>query len=156
MALHASRRRRSGATAVEAAFVLPVFLVFLFGLIEVCHMQMVSILLKNSCRAAARYGATEGRTNAKTTNLLRNQMGAAINPALVTVQIKDASGFDTGGSLPDDPEAYEEMPDINLPDAEPRQLFAVRATVNYNDVAILTLPWMGNVTLSGHVFMRHE
>jgi Flp pilus assembly protein TadG len=150
------KRRRRGASAVEAAIVLPVFLIFVFGLFEYCHIQMVSNLLKGSCRSAARFGATEGRTNSETTNLLSNKMAPALNPNLLAIQIKDASGYDAGGELPDSPSDYQDMPDLNLLNAEPRQLFVVRATVNYNDVAILSLPWMGSITLAGQAFMRHE
>jgi Flp pilus assembly protein TadG len=155
MAAFATKRRR-GASAVEAAIVLPVFLVFVFGLFEYCHIQMVSNLLKSSCRAAARFGATEGRTNAETSQLLWNRMSPAVAPNSVAIAIKDASGYDTGDELPDSPDDYQNMPDLNLLNAEPRQLFVVRATVNYNDAAILSLPWMGNITLAAQAFMRHE
>ena len=53
------------------------------------------------------------------------------------------------------------MPSIELNNAEPRQLFMVRARINYRDVAIVpNIPYLGNflddVTLEGQAFMRHE
>ncbi|MEQ8791641.1 MAG: pilus assembly protein [Pirellulaceae bacterium] len=151
------RRRRGGTTTVEAAFVLPVFLIFVFALFELCHIQMVSNMLKSSCRAAARYGATDGVSTEDAVAVLQAKMGAVMDPDLVTVLVKNADVFDDpDGTLPETSDDYDSMSDINLSDAEPLQLFLVRGSVNYNDVAILTLPWMGDITLTGQTIMRHE
>ena len=59
-----SVRRRRGAVAVEAAFVLPVALVFLFGIWEVGRLVQVYQVLYNAAREGARLAA--GGTNAGT------------------------------------------------------------------------------------------
>lgn len=47
--------RRSGATSVEVAIVLSVFLLFLFGIFEYCRYLMVIQVTTNAARDGARY-----------------------------------------------------------------------------------------------------
>jgi hypothetical protein len=67
-------RSRRGTTAVETALVLPAFLLFMLGLIELAHAQMVKNILRTACRLAARIGydapprmilMTDGQANQK-------------------------------------------------------------------------------------------
>jgi Flp pilus assembly protein TadG len=142
---------------VEAALVLPVFILFIFALFAFSHVQMVSNLLKSSCRSAARYGATDGITNGQAVAVLRNKMASVMNPNDVTVLVKNAQVFDIpNGNLPETAAQFAAMPNINLAAAKRRQLFLVRGVINYNDVAILRLPWTENITLTGQTIMRHE
>lgn len=147
---------RTGTTTVEAAFVLPVFIIFVFGLFVFCHLQMTSSMLKSSCRAAARYGSTEGITTAEADQFLRQRMAAFLDTSLIQIQIKDASILESDDPLPDSESDFAALPDIELSDAEPRQMFLVRATLAYDQAAILNVPWLGSLTLSGYSFMRHE
>ncbi len=48
-------RRRSGATTVEVAVVLSVFLMFLFGIFEYCRYLMMIQVTTNAARDGARY-----------------------------------------------------------------------------------------------------
>jgi Flp pilus assembly protein TadG len=141
---------------VEVAIVLPVFLVFLFGLWAYGHAQMVSNMLKGATRTAARMGATEGVTTAQVQDRIRQIMGSAMDASNVNIQVKDASAYDNGGSFPTSATAMGGLPDIELASADSRQLFVVRATVNYNQVALLPTSWFDDVQLSGTTFMRHE
>ena len=150
------RRRTLGTTVVEVAVVLPVFLVFLFGLIAYGHACMISNMMKGATRAAARFGAPDNVTTAQAEAKARQILSGGMNPALITIQIKDASAYDNGDPFPTDPAAMTAMPDIELNTAAERQLFMVRASVNYNDVAILPTSWFNNLQLSGQAFMRHE
>jgi len=50
-------RRRGGATTVEVAVVISVFLLFLFGIFEYCRFIMMLQATTNACRDAARYAA---------------------------------------------------------------------------------------------------
>lgn len=147
---------RSGAATTELAVVLPVFLIFMFGLWAYGHAQMVSNMLKGATRMAARYGATEGVTSAQAEARIRQVMGSAIDPSVVTIQVKDASGYDGGTAFPTDGSAMAGLPDLELASAESRQLFMIRATVNYNAVAVIPTSWFDNVQLSAQSFMRHE
>ncbi|TWT32916.1 TadE/TadG family type IV pilus assembly protein [Blastopirellula retiformator] len=147
---------RRGATIVETAMVLPVFFLFVFAIMEFGHATMVSNVMKNSCRNAARWGAASGATTEEVTNYARNQMKSAVNSDRVTIQVKDASFFDDGGDLPADNDDWASLPDIELSDAESRQMFLVRATVRYGDVTIIPQPWLADVVLGGQSITRHE
>src|SRR5688572_28006849 len=96
----ATQPRRDGTTVVEVAVVLPVFLIFLFGLWAYGHAQMVSNMLKGAARGAARMGATEGVTTAQVKARVTEVMGAAVDASKITVQVKDASAYDNGGAFP--------------------------------------------------------
>jgi Flp pilus assembly protein TadG len=147
---------RHGTTMVEVAVVLPVFLIFIFGLWAYGHAQMTSNMLKGAVRQAARYGATDGVTSAQVEAKVRQIMGTAIDPSKVTIEVKNAASYDGGGSFPSSPGAINALPNIELKSASSRQLFVVRASVAYNDVGVVPNKWFKNLTLYGQSFMRHE
>jgi hypothetical protein len=159
---HRFNLRRRGTTVVETAIVLPVFLLFVLGIIEFGHAQMVKNLLRGACRAGARLGSTEGNSTGDVELRVRQVLGSAIDPNAVSVYVKDASVYDEGGDPPTSGNSLEALPNIELGDAQPRQLFLVRARVDYNDVAVLpmSIPYLGNylgdLVLDGQAFMRHE
>lgn len=152
----AHRDGRRGTTIVEMAFVLPVFLFFVFALIEFGHAQMVNNVLRSACRAGARLGSTQGQTATSVESHVRQVLSGAVDVNAVEVFVKDGSSFDAGASVPTQQSGFEALPDVNLQDAEPRQLFLVRAKVNYNDIALVPMPFMSGVVLQGQAFMRHE
>jgi len=153
---HSRSGKRTGATIVETALVMPVFFMFVFAIIEFGHATMINNVLKNATRTAARWGSATGATTAEVEQYTRERMGGAVDPSLVTIQIKDASQFDSGGDAPTSSEDFQAMPDIELEDAEPRQLFMVRASIPYGNVSLIPQPWLGSVLLSGETFTRHE
>ncbi len=161
----ASRRRscrtRHGTTVVETALVLPVFLLFVLALIELGHAQMVKHVLRGACRQAARIGSTEGHSTADVRQRTLDVLASCVDTDMVEVYVKDASPFDAGGTPPETGAELEALSDIELSDAEPRQLFLVRAKIRYEDVAIVpNIPVLGafldGVVLEGQAFMRHE
>jgi hypothetical protein len=161
----ATRRRlhgtRPGTTVVETALVLPVFLLFVLALIELGHAQMVKHVLRGACRQAARIGSTEGNSTADVRQRALNVLASCMDAELVEVYVKDASAYDAGGAPPESGSELESLPDVELSEAEPRQLFLVRAKVNYEDVAIVpNIPVLGafldELVLEGQAFMRHE
>jgi hypothetical protein len=118
---------------------------------------MVNNLLKASSRMAARVGSNENVTTEQAENVLRNMMRSSLDESQVEIQIKDGSVYDDPeGDYPELATDYAALPDIELSEAESRQLFIVRATVNYGDVAIIPLPWWDNIVLEGQAVMRHE
>lgn len=147
--------RRGGTTIVELAVVLPVFTIFLAGLMEINHTYLVISTLKAAANKAARYGVADGVTTADVNAKALEVIAAAIPTDDVTILIKDASVFDTPGVDPDNIN-YNTLPAIELSDAEPRQLFIVRIEVNYDDVALLPPFFVKNATLSGQSVSRHE
>jgi hypothetical protein len=122
---------------------------------------MVSNVLRSACRQAARIGSTEGNSTADVQAKTLEVLGSAVDPSLVTVYVKDASSFDSSSSPDTSGSALESMPNLELTNAEPRQLFMVRAKVRYEDIAIVpNIPFLGpfldNVVVKGQAFMRHE
>jgi hypothetical protein len=137
-----------------------VFLLFVFGLVELGRAVFVQHVLNSACRRAARLGSTEGNTTADVRSRVLQVLGSAVNPTAVEVFVKNASSFDSG-SPSTSASSLEAMPNIEVSDAEPRQLFMVRAKIRYSDIALVKkIPYLGDflehVTLDGQAFMRHE
>jgi Flp pilus assembly protein TadG len=141
---------------VELALALPVFLTFVFGIVEVSRIRMTSNLLKTASRTGARHGAAEGVSSADVQARVLQILAPVLNTNAVTVDVKDASGYDTGGDLPALGSDVSQLPSLELDDAEPRQLFLVRATVGYNDIALIPFSSLCGKSLNGQAFMRHE
>jgi Flp pilus assembly protein TadG len=155
-------RLRRGTTVVETAFVLPVFLMFVFVLVEFGHAQMIKNMLRGACREGARMGCTEGSASSDVKARVQQILGGVVSSSNVQVSVKDAASFDSGGSPPQSASELGALPDMEVLDAEQGQLFLVRATVNYNDVAIIPLSvpivgdYLDNIVLDGQAFIRHE
>lgn len=151
---------RSGTTAVETALVLPVFLAFVIGMVELSRAVFIQHVINSACRQAARVGSTTGNTTAMVKAKTLDILSSAFNTSSVSLYVKDASAFD-GSNPGTSATSLESMPDIELSSAQPRQLFMVHAKVKYRDIAIVNkIPIIGNflnnVTLEGQAFMRHE
>lgn len=147
---------RFGTTIVETAFVLPVFLIFVLSLVEFAHALMINNVLRSATRAGARLGATEGQSTADVEAYVRQVLAGAMDSQLANVMVKSAEVYDTDASPPQSGADIEELPGIELTEAEPRQLFLVRARIAYNDVALVPMSFMEDVVLSGQSFIRHE
>lgn len=156
---HTSRdrkRRRKGATAVEVAFVMPVFIVFVFILIEYGHMLWINNMLSAASRNAARLGTTEGATNAQVEQYVRNFMRGTCDTDDLQITIRDASIFDSDEEMPQSQSDFEDLPNITLDTAGTRQLFVVRVDLNFGNAAFLPFPGVDRINLFGQSIMRHE
>jgi Flp pilus assembly protein TadG len=156
-----SSQRYSGTTLVETALVLPVFLAFVLGLMELSHAYLVTNVMRAACREAARLGSVSGTTSAQVKQKALDMMGSVCKASLVTVYVKDASTFDSSGTPPQTATQLEAMPDLEVANAKSLQLYMVRAKVNYNQIAIVpNIPIIGkflnNVVIQGQAFTRHE
>jgi Flp pilus assembly protein TadG len=153
---HLNSRNRRGTTLVESAVVLPVFLTLIFAIIEFGHAQLVNNMLNNACRTAARIGSVEGTSSSDVVARINQAMSPVVSSSNVTVYVNDASVYDSSGTPPSDAAGIEGLPSMEVSDAEPRQMFVVRAKLNYNDIALVPMPFLKNVTLASQAFMRHE
>jgi len=151
-----NQRLRHGTTLVETAIVLPVFLLFVLAIIEFGHAQLVNNMLNNACRTAARMGSVEGTTSADAVARVNQTMSPVVAAENVSVFVNDASIYDSGSAPPSNGSEIEDLPSVELSDAEPRQMFVVRARLNYNDIAIVPMPFLKDVVLNSQAFMRHE
>lgn len=158
MRLRPLRRRRddrAGTTMVEAAFVMPVIVVLTFGLIEFARAFMAMQMVNAAARHGAYMSILDGVSNAEAETSMRAMLASANIENGVTIQILDGQPIDdtpSGG----DPPGADELNDLNLPDALPRQLLIVRISVPFDQIAFLTPWWLGDTTIVGQMAMRHE
>ena len=102
------RPRRRGAALVEAAFVLPIVLLFVMGLFEYGRYFLMVHVCNNAVSAAANYackhtsqivlsGTTYGNANTDVTNIINSNMGTQqlANPT-VSVYLSDSVGNNLG------------------------------------------------------------
>jgi Flp pilus assembly protein TadG len=88
-----SHSSRCAATAVEFAFIAPVFLLFLLGFIEVGRGFMIQHLMSNAARQGCRVAVIEGKTTTDVKNAVNAVLnGEGISGDSVTVQVNDSAG----------------------------------------------------------------
>jgi len=141
---------------VETALVLPVFFFLVFAILEFAHAQMAINVMQSACRNGARIGTTEGATTTEVTERVDQIMASAFKTDTASIYVLDASVYDSGGTPPVTGADIEGLPPMDLLNAESRQMFVVRATIPYNDIALVPMPFMNGVVLDGQAFMRHE
>ena len=154
--LRTRRRNRRGATVVEAALIIPVFLFFVYWLMEIAHMIAIDAIVQNGVRDAARLGSTPDVTNQQAIARLEDYVATLVPADVLQIEIKDASGYDEGTLDITDTTNFSNMPDMQLDEAEPQDLFGIRASVNVSDVAFIPWPFTDGITIRGVSFMRHE
>ena len=138
------------------AFVMPVFFLFIFFIMQFGHAYMVRNMLSAACRNAARLGSTSGVTSAEAADKAYQVLSPVAVPDEIDLIIKDASMMDEGQSVPTSEEECNNLTDIELSSALPRQAFLVRAQVRYGDVAFLVLPGFADLEIVGRAVTRHE
>lgn len=155
--LRRSRHRdeRRGAAAVEVAITFPIFLLFLFTIIEFGHLLMVKAALTSAAKDAARLGSVSEASTAEVQAFIQDRMSSLFPTVNPTVRIKDASIYD-GPNPPNGTINCAALPDIELATAQPRQMFAVELRVNYASIAIFPPFWAQNTQLVGLSITRHE
>lgn len=67
---------RDGVAAVELAIVVPIFILLVFGLIELGRSFMVQQILTNASREGARRAIIEGSTTTEVKDLVADYLGA--------------------------------------------------------------------------------
>jgi Flp pilus assembly protein TadG len=149
-----SHRRRStsrrGAVAVEFAFVAPVLVAILFGLVELSRVFETQNLLEISAREGARLASmdregllSEGETtNQRVSRDVKNFLASnGLDADGVQVSVKDA----------ENPEA-----DFDLDDpANDLRLFEVHVSIDYSDVSYTSVPEEYDYTLTSKVTFRN-
>ena len=91
------RRKRTAAAAIECAFVLPIFIFTVLGIIELGRAIMVHQIVTNGAREGARRAVIPGATDAQIENIIDNYMAGTtisghtrtITPSLVNAQPHD-------------------------------------------------------------------
>jgi Flp pilus assembly protein TadG len=82
-----SKQLRRGAAMVETAFVLPVFILLVFGLLESSRLGMVSVILTTAAREGCRVAVVDGNTNTDVTNRINAVLASSNITNVTTVQV---------------------------------------------------------------------
>ena len=146
-----NQRRRSGTVLAEMAVVMPVFFVMVIALFEFGHAYLAVNVLNAAANRAARIGAVEGATDSDVMTAANDIINTGLPAGTATVSIKNGDIFDQGSSA-----EIASLPDLNMADCEPRQLFIVHVTVDYEDIGIMGPRWLTGLKLHGEAVMRHE
>lgn len=149
------RQLRQGTTLVEFAVVFPVFLLFVFALIEYGHTLMVANMINSIAKQAAHEGSFDGISTSHVETFANEKIDAILNADAATLSIKDASTYEQPSSNSEEFDVSR-LPDIELSNAESRQLFLIHIEVPYKEVALLPPFWVKNVKLKGSSVMRRE
>jgi Flp pilus assembly protein TadG len=110
-------RPRRGSTLVEAAIVLPLLILVVFGLIEYGSLLLRLQQIENATRQAARYAATPDATQAATTTL--------ISTLMTTAGMPNSSSHYTVTTTPTD-----------IATASRGDQITIKISVTYNNIAI--------------------
>lgn len=79
-------KKRRGAAMVEAAIILPVFILLVFGLIEASRLAMVATILTDAAREGCRVAVIDGNTNSDVTTRINQILTSSnINSSYVTM-----------------------------------------------------------------------
>ena len=101
---HAAAASRRGATAVELAFVIAIFVLILFGILEYCLIVYTYNVVENAAREGARYAvvnSSDPNLVVDTQNVVKNFMGGLDTKMTgynCDVYMADASGTMTGAA----------------------------------------------------------
>jgi Flp pilus assembly protein TadG len=89
-------QNRRGATTVELAAVLPVFLLLVLGCMEFSRISLMRSLGSNACYEAARASMVTGATEEQAEAIVDSVLGRlAIDGAETTVRFVDRNGVET-------------------------------------------------------------
>ncbi len=96
-ATHQLRRERSrGAVTLEAAIMMPIFLLLLVGILEFGRAVMMHQIITNACREACRQAIIHGAQDANVTQKVSEYLDSAtISPNGRVIEIRDSSGTAT-------------------------------------------------------------
>lgn len=145
------RNQRNGTTLVEVAFVLPVFLLFIFAMFEFGHALMISNMVNSIAKQAAHHGSFEDASTADVRSFANSRLNEVVGAGNSTVLIKNGAAFENSGDA-----EVSNLPNIELLSAESRQIFVVEISVPYDSVAIMPPFWIDNLNLRGVSIMRRE
>ena len=139
-------RPRQGAAMIELAFVLPVFLMLVFGILEVGRIVMVSQMVTEASRVACRLAVLTGVTATDVTNEATTFLTAGGIPAsAVTVTITGQTV--AGGAI---------NQTIKLATIQEGLAVCVRVQVNYAQAAWIPPTRFAVPTISASTVMRKE
>ena len=134
------RKRRRGAAVVEFAFVAPIFILLVFGMIEFGRMVMVQQVITNASREGARVSVLDGSTVSDVETVVTDYLTAA------AVTADSSYGGGDGITVSPDPDT------ASLGDP-----ITVTIQVDFSDVSWIPSPmYLGGTKLRAASVMRRE
>jgi Flp pilus assembly protein TadG len=144
--------RRRGAALVEAALVLPIVLMFVFGILEYGRYVMMLQILTNAAREGARYamihpqpvtvgGTTYGNATSDVTTIINKALaGQSLQGQTVSIYASDSLGNNIG----------------NWSDAETGESVCVSITGTYKAIIPTFLRMPSSISVTAKSVMRSE
>ena len=128
------------------AFVLPIFMLVLLGIVEYGRAVMVSQLVSNAAREGARRAILNGSTNPEVETHIQDLLveTCRVSPSDISVQITIQPGLDN-----DDPAN-------NLALSNEGDLVSIRVLIPFQAVSYIRSRYLGAISLNGMATMRHE
>jgi Flp pilus assembly protein TadG len=98
-----NRLVREGAHLVEFAVVIPVFFIFIFGLIEIGRGMMVNSLITNAARAGCRTGTLSGKTNSDVSAAVDELLsGQGVSGHTTTIKVNGSTSTNVSSAVAQD------------------------------------------------------
>jgi len=146
LTLQSKAEQRHGASMVEMALVLPVFVGIVLGIVEFGRGMMVAQIVTNSAREATRIAVVDGSTNSQVETFLRDYLEKAVgtNASDVSVQI-------TITAAPGNPN-----PGNSLENARSKDLIEIKVSVPFDKVSFAGGDYLEGKNLVAVSTMRHE
>lgn len=137
---------RRGAAMVEAALVLPVFLMVTMGIIEFGRALWVSNMVTNAAREATRAAILDGSTNTEVIQSAKDFLSEAVSvkPGDVTVAIAITPA-------PGNPD-----PANDCGKASSRDLIQIEVKIPFDKISLIPGSYLQGKQLIGRSSMRHE
>jgi Flp pilus assembly protein TadG len=137
---------RKGAAMVEMAVVLPVFFMILMGIVEFGRGMMVTQVVTNCAREAARTAILEGSLNSDVSTYVADYLDRSLSLSAADIDtlivVFDADGNQKANN------------DITL--ARRLDLIQVHVSVPYEKVNFLPVRWLDGAMIRGQSVMRRE
>ncbi|HEX3998016.1 MAG TPA: TadE/TadG family type IV pilus assembly protein [Pirellulales bacterium] len=145
-------RDRAGSTIVQAAIVLPIVLMFLFGILEYSRYVMLLQVMTNAAREGCRYAVmhtdsvtinttTYGSATSNVDTIITNMLGGqTLSSQSIGIYASDALGNNVG--------TWE--------DAAAGQWITVKITGNFNSILPKLLGMSSTIPITAEVVMRSE
>ncbi|MEN1681812.1 MAG: TadE family protein [Planctomycetota bacterium] len=144
------RDARQGAVAVEFAFVAPVLVTLVLGVIEVNRMYDTQTLLETAAREGARFASMDRDGLVPEGTTTNDKMVSDMKTFLET------NGMDNGDVNIEVVHAEDPSTPFDLDNPEnDLKLFEVRVSVDYSDVSLTSIDAGSDFTLTGKVTFRN-
>lgn len=136
--------KRQGTAVVELAIVLPIFLLLIFGMVELGRAFMVQHLLSEASRMGARKAIVEGASKSEIKDAVKNFCASTLGTAEKEIDVDiEVLKFD------DDEHT-------NFSDAKSGDMCSVTVSIRFDKVSLLPAMFLKNSQLTNTSVMERE